>query len=290
MFNKKSAFTLIELLVVISIIALLIGLLMPALSGAKQAANNIQCKNNLKQFMIAESAYIIDFNGMLSAPEKWVDSYGTGKNANPTDIKELEDGTLYNYMGENVEAYLCVVGRDFFAPMHETNGGTLVRSYSKNSVAGDNKFINPGSSHSSRHKALEKRERKKIGSVQTPSAMMAFAEENADVKNLQPPNYTGPKIIGDRAYYNDGILFAVAPGSPPADSIASFHIPGSNPATGTSNVSFVDGHVEEQSPIDSDYKHDGKFISSTQRLAFDGIPINVLTDTGKARGGTRPPR
>lgn len=55
--HVSRGFTLIELLVVISIIALLIAILMPALSGARESARSVQCLSNLKQIGVSEQVY-----------------------------------------------------------------------------------------------------------------------------------------------------------------------------------------------------------------------------------------
>ncbi|MEM6550714.1 MAG: prepilin-type N-terminal cleavage/methylation domain-containing protein [Planctomycetota bacterium] len=63
--NRFTGFTLIELLVVISIIALLIGILLPVLTNAREAGRTSLCLSNLRQVAVGYQAYATEYKGVL---------------------------------------------------------------------------------------------------------------------------------------------------------------------------------------------------------------------------------
>jgi len=71
--RKQKAFTLIELLVVISVIALLMAILMPALAAARSGTKALVCKSNLRQLLIASIGYATENDGFYvpAASDMW---------------------------------------------------------------------------------------------------------------------------------------------------------------------------------------------------------------------------
>ena len=85
--RSRHAFTLIELLVVISIIALLVGILLPALGAARRTAQTVKCASNMRQLGIGFMGYATDNEGKFP-------------------LNSLYDSTTWWYQGDVIGTYL----------------------------------------------------------------------------------------------------------------------------------------------------------------------------------------
>ncbi len=217
----RRAFTLIELLVVIAIIAILAGMLLPALAKAKLKATGAACTSNMKQLILGVHLYAGDFNdSLLDASGMSGGGYWVG----PTPAiaagitldealkrveKGLTNGPLWKYCSA-FGAYHCPGD---LRSKRKPGQGWAYDSYSKSDPMGPNGGWLPAN-----------QDYRRISDVANPSDTFVFVEES-----------------DPRSYENGTWAFNVPPGW--VDTFAVFH-------GNWSTFAMTDGHAEGHKWVD----------------------------------------
>ena len=228
-----SAFTLIELLVVIAIIAILAGMLLPALSKAKAKGQQTMCVNNTKQISLGLLMYVTENDEIFPAcasrntygfnVSDWI--YWRTNTATYPPITKSPIAANLGSVSSNL--FRCPRDKDNSERRLQTDGNGPY-NYSYSLVSRDlNGNVNPGiaSIYSGAGKYPFR-----MGTIKTPVKKLMVVEEQTTHKRGESPDVGGTSSI-----LNDGRWV------PGGDKITVRH-------QGRGDVVFVDGHAETVRP------------------------------------------
>jgi prepilin-type N-terminal cleavage/methylation domain-containing protein/prepilin-type processing-associated H-X9-DG protein len=201
----RSGFTLIELLVVIAIIAILAGMLLPALSKAKTKAAGISCLSNTRQLGTAWQMYVTEFQDRVANNygvtetiqaidqkvfDNWVNnvmtwgaSSGATADRSNTNSAWVANGVLGTYTAATVGVYKCPADHYLSPAQRKAAWTQRNRSLSMNSIFGRFSIGNDPTLQGLNWGFPQYRQYLKLASVPSPTKTWLFLDEHPDSIN-----------------------------------------------------------------------------------------------------------
>ena len=189
----RRGFTLVELLVVIAIIAILAGLILPALAGTREQARGVICLNNTKQLMMACSLYVDDHQGRLpynvgsnasngvaavQTNINWVNGLMSwGPESDNTNTAKLTQASLGPYVNAVASTYHCPSDRALSTIQRQKGWSQRARSYSMNAMIGN---AGPASTNGFNVNNPDYQQYFKVTDILQPSQIFVFLDEHPD--------------------------------------------------------------------------------------------------------------
>lgn len=177
-FRARSAFTLIELLVTISILALLVALLVPALNAARETARGAQCASNMRQLGVAVTLYAAEHEGLF--PRSQHSAFANGEYTWPRTFAPL--------LGETELRWTNLFRTVYHCPSDSRPQGL---SY------GVNVYFELGPEDDYEGKPMTWRRR---SDVPLPSRTILFAENRSATDHIMPNYWAGLSDVADVAH------------------------------------------------------------------------------------------
>ncbi len=188
--KNRRAFTLIELLVVISIIALLVGILLPALGAARRSAQTLKCLSQVRQLEIAHYAYLTSNDG-------WLINAGLPHGSVAPNQGVAWINTLESYYSEDMILHSPVDESPYWdEPSPYVPGGNTYRltSYGINTFLAD---VNQSGLNPLGGEAYNRLDRVQAPTKSVHFLIMAFEGEFATADHPHPENWDAFGIGGD---------------------------------------------------------------------------------------------